>query len=59
MCCISDAVCLYIVLHLAVCFYVNYQESFDLGLPFFELITLDISIVCMIDLKYRQQTVSL
>lgn len=44
-----------IVLHLAVCFYADDQESFDLGLPFFELITFNISIVYTID-SYVQQT---
>lgn len=49
MYCIADAVCLY----------ADDQESFDLGLPFFELIiTFDISIVFKID-SYVQLTVSL
>lgn len=50
--CISDAVCLYSSGLLADA---DDQESFDLGLPFFELMTFNIFIVYTID-SYVEQT---
>lgn len=38
----EDTTCIYIV-YLMQCVYADDQESFDLGLPFFELITFNIS----------------